>query len=101
MHPDVHPKAISLWGKRPLSRAAISLRKPNPNNDMNTTQAKGDWNVIKGKLKQKWANITDDDLMNLEGKTEEALGRIQKRTGATREAIQNAMDQCEDDCGCR
>jgi uncharacterized protein YjbJ (UPF0337 family) len=60
---------------------------------MNTLVIKGDWNIAKGKLKQKWADLTDDDLQYLEGKQEELLGRIQKRTGETREAIENAIQE--------
>ncbi len=46
-------------------------------------QIKGNWNEIKGKLKQKYAQLTDDDLIYVEGKEEELFGRIQKRTGQT------------------
>ena len=60
---------------------------------MNTLVIKGDWNIAKGKLKQKWADLTDDDLQYLEGEQEELLGRIQKRTGETREAIENAIQE--------
>ena len=63
---------------------------------MTTTEIKGDWNVAKGKLKQKWASLTDDDLTFEEGKEDELLGRIQKRTGQTKEAIEKAMK----DSGC-
>ena len=52
---------------------------------MNKLEIKGDWNITKGKLKQKWAKLTDDDLQLAEGKQDELLGRIQKRTGETRE----------------
>lgn len=55
---------------------------------MTTLEIKGDWNIIKGKLKQKWATLTDDDLQYVEGQQEVLLGRIQKRTGETREAIE-------------
>ncbi len=48
---------------------------------MNTLEIKGDWNIAKGKLKQKWAKLTDDDLQFVQGKQEELVGRIQKRTG--------------------
>ena len=58
---------------------------------MNTTTMKGDWNVAKGKLKQKWANLTDDDLTFAEGKEDELIGRIQKRTGEAREAVEDAL----------
>lgn len=58
---------------------------------MTTLQIKGDWNIIKGKLKQKYANLTDDDLRYVEGQEQELIGRIQKRTGQTREAIERAF----------
>lgn len=62
---------------------------------MNTLEIKGDWNIAKGKLKQKWAQLTDDDLQYVEGKQEELLGRIQKCTGETREAVEKAInDSC-------
>ena len=45
---------------------------------MTTLEIKGDWNITKGKLKQKWAKLTDNDLQYTEGKQEELVGRIQK-----------------------
>ncbi len=60
---------------------------------MNNLTVKGDWNVAKGKLKQKWAQLTDDDLQYLEGKQDELVGRIQKRTGETKEAVESAVKQ--------
>ncbi len=59
---------------------------------MNKLEIKGDWNLIKGKLKQKWAQLTDDDLQYLEGKQDELLGRIQKRTGESRETVETAIE---------
>ncbi len=53
----------------------------------NLTKIKGNWNEAKGKLKQKFAELTDDDLMLIEGKEDEMLGRIQKRLGKTKEDI--------------
>ncbi len=61
---------------------------------MNKLQIKGDWNIIKGKLTQKWANLTDNDLQYVEGKQEELIGRIQKRTGEKREAVEKALKEC-------
>ena len=60
---------------------------------MNTLGTKGDWNIIKGKLKQKWAKLTDDDLQYVEGKHEELFGRLQKATGETRESIEKAFKE--------
>jgi uncharacterized protein YjbJ (UPF0337 family) len=67
---------------------------------MTTLEIKGDWNITKGKLKQKWAALTDDDLQYAEGKQEEMLGRIQKRTGETREAVEKAVKESSSNCGC-
>lgn len=50
----------------------------------NTTELKGDWNQMKGKLKQKFAMLTDDDLLFAEGKKDEMLGRIQVKVGKTK-----------------
>lgn len=54
---------------------------------MDKLQFKGNYNQIKGKLKQQWADLTDDDLMYEEGKEDEFLGRIQRKTGKSREEI--------------
>ena len=67
---------------------------------MNTLEIKGDWNITKGKLKQKWAQLTDDDLTCVEGKHDELLGRIQKRTGETKEAVEKAIHEFTS-CGCK
>ena len=56
---------------------------------------KGNWNQLKGKLKQKYANLTDDDLMFTEGKEDELLGRIQVKTGKTKEEISNIIDDLQ------
>ena len=63
---------------------------------MNKLQMKGNWNIAKGKLKQKWASLTDNDLRYEEGQDEELIGRIQKRTGQTREAVEKAIDEAFD-----
>lgn len=58
---------------------------------MNTLQLKGTWNEAKGKLKQKYAQLTDNDLAFLEGKEEELYGRLQKRLGKTKEEIKKEI----------
>ena len=67
---------------------------------MTTLEIKGDWNITRGKLKQRWAALTDDDLQFVEGQAEELLGRIQKHTGETREAVEKAVKEYNADCGC-
>ena len=68
---------------------------------MTALEIKGDWNITKGKLKQKWAKLTDGDLQYAEGKQEELLGRIQKRTGETSEAVEKAIKESCSTCGCK
>ena len=58
---------------------------------MNKLEIKGDWNIIKGNLKQKWAKLTDDDLQFVDGLQDELLGRIQKKTGESREVVESAI----------
>jgi len=60
---------------------------------MNKLEIKGDWNIAKGKLKQKWANLTDNDLEFVAGQTDELFGRIQKCTGETLEVIYKAVEE--------
>ncbi len=67
---------------------------------MNTLEIKGNWNVMKGKLKQKYAHLTDDDLTYVKGKEDELLGRLQKRTGRTREQLERELDDYSSSCGC-
>lgn len=59
----------------------------------NLTELKGNWNETKGKLKQKFALLTDDDLLLSEGKHEEMLGKIQARLGKTKEEIQKLISE--------
>ena len=52
----------------------------------NLTELKGNWNETKGKLKQKFAMLTDNDLLLVEGKQEEMLGKLQVKLGKTKDA---------------
>ncbi len=54
---------------------------------MDKLQIKGNWNELKGKLKQKYGKLTDDDLIFFEGKEEELLGKLQKKMGKSRDEI--------------
>lgn len=54
---------------------------------MNLTELKGTWHEAKGKLKQQYATLTDDDLLFEEGKQEELIGRLQAKLGKTKEQI--------------
>jgi uncharacterized protein YjbJ (UPF0337 family) len=54
---------------------------------MNTTELKGNWNEQKGKLLQKFATLTDNDLVFAQGKKDEMLGRLQIKLGKTKEEL--------------
>ena len=56
-------------------------------------QYKGTWNEVKGKLKMKYGDLTDDDLTFAEGKTDELLGRLQKKTGKTKEELKTEIEE--------
>lgn len=58
---------------------------------MTKLEIKGSWNEIKGKLKQKYGNLTDDDLTFAEGKDDELLGRLQTKLGRTKEQIREEL----------
>lgn len=58
---------------------------------MNTTTIKGNWNEMKGKLKQNYADLTDDDLLYEEGKEDELYGRIQTRVGKSKDEVKKMI----------
>ncbi|AXI99439.1 Uncharacterized conserved protein YjbJ, UPF0337 family [Cyclonatronum proteinivorum] len=49
--------------------------------------SEGNWNQIKGKLKQEYGELTDDDLTYMEGREDELIGKIQEKAGKTKEEI--------------
>ncbi len=55
---------------------------------MGNLRIKGNWNELKGKLKQKYAQLSDDDLTYVEGKEDEMVGRLQKKLGKSKEEIE-------------
>ena len=59
---------------------------------MDKLRFQGSWNEVKGKLKQKYADLTDDDLLYAEGKDEELLGRLEKRLGRSRDEIRREIE---------
>jgi uncharacterized protein YjbJ (UPF0337 family) len=60
---------------------------------MNKLELKGNWNQIKGKLKQKYGDLTDDDLTFAEGKEDELIGRLQTRLGKSKEDIRRELEE--------
>ena len=60
---------------------------------MNTDQLQGEWKQVKGKLKEKWGKLTDDDLNVINGRRDQLEGRLQSRYGKTREQIVRDVDE--------
>ncbi|MGL2964257.1 CsbD family protein [Flavobacterium sp. RSB2_4_14] len=58
---------------------------------MNSTELKGNWDVQKGKLKQKFSTLTDNDLTYLEGKKDEMLGKLEIKLGKSKEELQKLI----------
>ncbi len=58
----------------------------------NKMLVKGNWNIIKGKLKEAYGTLTDDDLMFTEGKEEELYGRIQRRIGKSQDEVRKLIE---------
>lgn len=62
---------------------------------MNSDQLRGQWHQIKGKIKEKWGKLTDDDLLAVEGRSEQLVGRLQARYGYTKEQAEREVDSFE------
>lgn len=60
---------------------------------MSNWKMKGNWNELKGKLKQQFGKLTDDDLQYAEGKEDELLGRIQNRIGKSKDEVRDMIDK--------
>ncbi|SFF40894.1 MULTISPECIES: CsbD family protein [Flavobacterium] len=58
----------------------------------NSKEIEGNWNELKGKLKQKFADLTDDDLLYDEGKEDEMWGKLQQKLGKTQKEIKSLLD---------
>jgi uncharacterized protein YjbJ (UPF0337 family) len=60
---------------------------------VNRQQLEGKWNEVKGRLKEKWGNLTDDDLVRGEGNVEQLVGVVQQKTGRAREEVERFLDE--------
>lgn len=63
---------------------------------MGNLEMKGNWNKIKGKLKEKYGELTDDDLRYIEGKEDQMLGDLQKKTGKTKKELSSEIKKIID-----
>ena len=62
---------------------------------MNWDQVKGNWDQLKGKAKSRWAELTDDDLLAVEGDKDKLIGKIQERYGVTKEEARRQIDKLD------
>jgi uncharacterized protein YjbJ (UPF0337 family) len=60
---------------------------------VNTQILQGQWNQVRGQLKKRWAQLTEDDLKFANGNVDQLVGKIQHKTGEAREAIENFLDE--------
>lgn len=66
---------------------------------MNKMQLKGSWNEFKGKVKEKWGKLTDDDLKEVEGNYDQLVGKLQQRYGYEKEKAEEELGNFSKDCG--
>lgn len=65
---------------------------------MNRDILQGDWNMVKGKIKEKWGKLTDDDLTEIKGKRDQLLGKIQKKYGYAKDQAEKELQAWEKEC---
>ena len=65
---------------------------------MNWDEIKGNWTELKGKIKQRWGRLTDDDIMAIDGERDELVGRLQKRYGHARAQVEKEVEDFCDAC---
>ena len=65
---------------------------------MDWNRIEGNWKQFKGKAKEKWGRLTDDDLDVINGRQDQLEGKVQERYGHTRE---QAEKECKEKCGCK
>ena len=79
--------------KKTCNNKQIKINRLKINQMETKLNIKGNWDVLKGKLKQKYAKLTDDDLLFVEGKEKELLGRLEKKLGKTIEEIRDFIEK--------
>jgi uncharacterized protein YjbJ (UPF0337 family) len=67
---------------------------------MNWEQIKGKWNQAKGQAKEKWGDLTDDDLTVIAGKRDQLVGKIQERYGIAKEEAEKQVEEFQGSCKC-
>lgn len=91
------PRGLALIRQAWHGACHLKTMMTNTKNQMTmsgmTDKIKGNWNVMKGQLKQRYATLTDDDLTYVEGKENELLGRLQKGLGKTKDEVSDLLGE--------
>jgi len=66
---------------------------------MNKDQAEGNWTQLKGKVKETWGKLTDDDIALLNGKSQQFFGKLQEKHGIAKEQAEKQLKEFEKSCG--
>lgn len=66
---------------------------------MNKETLQGKWNELKGKAKEQWGKLTDDDLKRIDGKKDQLVGELQKKYGYLKEQAEDEISKWEKSCG--
>jgi uncharacterized protein YjbJ (UPF0337 family) len=84
-----------------MSSANVSPNPPFRSEQTMSTQEKmaGNWNQVKGKVKQKWGQLTDDELSEVEGNIDQLIGLVQQKTGEARQHIERVLRDISDQAG--
>jgi uncharacterized protein YjbJ (UPF0337 family) len=80
-----------LFRHRRGARERVAALRNRMEDAMNQDQIKGGWNEFKGKVKEQWGKLTDDDLLQIEGDQDQLIGRVQRRYGIAREEAENQV----------
>jgi uncharacterized protein YjbJ (UPF0337 family) len=79
----MHPGILGLQQRMPL--AMSPTRSPSKGNTMNWEMIEGNWKLFKGRVKEKWGKLTDDNLDSIAGKRDQLAGKIQETYGITKD----------------
>lgn len=63
---------------------------------MNKNRMRGDWRRVKGRIRGKWGNLTDDDVDRIDGRRTQPAGPLQRRHGMAKEEIEEQIREFED-----
>ena len=92
-NPNTNEQSMDVQYKNNQKMEGENMDNQDINNrDMNNQTLKGEWNQLKGTVKQKWAELTDDDLTHIEGDRDKLVGRVQERYGHSREDAERDVD---------